>query len=187
MGIAIVAGVFTLAGVILGTALEWLRGNADRRRADGREPADLIAQLRDAVGTFRGFGGILHDWSEAVAPGDAPQWGLLKAALETTSPPMDAITALTRRIAVTGGGRYEAAAARVRRGMEALPPHILKPGPGYGERDGELAAALDVLYLVFPPRHARPRHCDRSVRRATHPRRHQRHRTTARRRRRCVP
>jgi len=82
MGTAIVAGVFTLAGMILGTALEWLRGNAERRRADARELADLIAQLRVAVGTFRGFGGILHTWSEAVTPGDAPQWGLVKAALE---------------------------------------------------------------------------------------------------------
>ncbi len=156
MGTAIVAGVFTLAGVILGTALEWLRGNADRRRADARELADLIAQLRDAVGTFRSFGSVLHTWSEAAVPGDAPQPGLVKAALETTGPPMDAITALTRRIAVTGGGRYEAAAAGVRRAMEALPPHMLKSGPGYAERDGELVAALDALCLIFDPP-ARPR------------------------------
>jgi hypothetical protein len=132
-----------------GAALEWLRGNADRRRADGRELADLIVQLRDTVATFRGFGNILHTWSEAVEPGDAPQPWLVKAALETTGPPMDAITALTRRIAVIGGGRYEAAAAGVRRALEALPPHMLRPGPGYGERDGELAAALGALYLIF--------------------------------------
>jgi hypothetical protein len=144
----IVTGAFTLAGVVLGFALDWLRASAERRRADARELADLIAQLRDTAGTLRGFGRILHDWSEPMA-GAAPLPGLVKAALQTTSAPMDAMTALTRRVVITGGRRYEAAAGEVRRAMEALPALMLRPGPGYAERDRELGAALDALYAIL--------------------------------------
>jgi hypothetical protein len=151
MGTTIITGAFTLAGVILGFALDWLRASAERRRADARELADLIAQLRDTVGTLRDLGRIFHGWSEAMPGGDVPPPGLVKAALDTTSAPMDTITALTRRIAITGGGRYQAAAGEVRRATEALPPLMLRPGPGYGERDSQLGAALDALGAIFDP------------------------------------
>jgi hypothetical protein len=86
---AIITGIFTLAGTVLGAGLDWLRGAAAQRKADARELQELTAQLSS---TCRALTAAAMAWASdlkgSTTPGPRlraatwPIYGEFSAALQ---------------------------------------------------------------------------------------------------------